>query len=108
MRKLEQEEQDMVQQKAKPKYDMPYNPWRVLEQQRAYAADPWSYRIEKQMIRREYQGCQEPEPCECGKKRYWRNTVGVMMCPDCRRMRVRTPEGDKIIVGSGFTPEWQE
>lgn len=88
------------------KYELPWNPWRVLDLQRSRAGDPYAYPYERRVIMNAYRHCAEPEPCECGGRRFWRDTVGVLMCPDCRRMRVHGPDGDKIIVGSGYTPEW--
>jgi hypothetical protein len=95
-----------------PKYKLPYNPWRVLDTQRARgaASDKYEFAIEKAMIEREYQDCQEPEKCPgegCTERMFWRATVGVMMCPRCRMMKLHTPDGIKYERGSGFTPEWQ-
>jgi hypothetical protein len=88
------------------KYELPWNPWRVLDLQRARAADSWTYPHEKQMIMNAYRDCQPPEPCPgegCKDKLYWRDTVSVMMCPSCRMMRLGN--GD-LVVASGYTPEW--
>lgn len=42
--------------------------------------------VAQQLVALENSGAPEPLPCSCGGTAWFRATVGVRMCPDCRAM----------------------
>lgn len=75
--------------KATPKYDLPWNPWRVLDERRARMLPVSERDMEKAIVRQQYKGAPEPMPCpreSCKSRVFWRVTVGAHQCPECRAM----------------------
>jgi ribosomal protein L37AE/L43A len=61
------------------------NPWmqQHINGELEYTGGEYTSREAVRRVKFEFAGAPDPIPCGCGKKAFYRATVGAMQCPSC-------------------------
>lgn len=72
------------------------NPWKAqqIEREYAYCGSGYSRAMARRAVEWEFAGAPDPIDCACGRRAFYRATVGAMKCPSCDALY--TVNGERI------------